>query len=127
MNEEKEKRVVLTPEEKYHQLIERSVDLHDRSLQAFKKVNVLHDKIEMEMRLIKQENTALVTLLNRKFSEQKQVLSKTLKVAEATEDTLLNVLLAIRQKEYLHAWYPEQGEVPEMNVVGRHPSKLKEA
>jgi hypothetical protein len=37
----------------------------------------------------------------------------------------LNVLLAIRQNEYLQAWYPAQQGYPEMKVVGSHPYKTK--
>lgn len=50
---------------------------------------------------------------------------KTLKEIQArheiVEDTLCNVLLAIRQNEYLQAWYPEQKGYPAQKVVGQHP------
>jgi hypothetical protein len=42
------------------------------------------------------------------------------------EETLLNVLLAIRQNEYLQAWYPAQNGYKEMKVTGPHPAKTKE-
>jgi len=42
------------------------------------------------------------------------------------EETLLNVLLAIRQNEYLQAWYPAQNGCKEMKVTGQHPAKTKE-
>jgi len=41
------------------------------------------------------------------------------------EETLSNVLLAVRQNEYLQAWYPEQQGHPEMKVIGRHPCQAK--
>lgn len=47
------------------------------------------------------------------------------KVIEDAEDTLCNVLLAIRQNEYLQAWYPEQHGQPEQKVVGTHPNHAK--
>lgn len=40
---------------------------------------------------------------------------------ENVEQTLLNVLLAIRQNEYLQAWYPAQQGHPEQKVIGAHP------
>jgi hypothetical protein len=40
---------------------------------------------------------------------------------QGAEDTLLNVLVAIRQNEALQAWYPPQQGYPEMKVVGSHP------
>ena len=39
------------------------------------------------------------------------------------EDTVLNVLLAIRQNEYLQAWYPAQHGYDAMKLVGSHPAK----
>ena len=44
---------------------------------------------------------------------------------ENVEETLGNVLLAIRQNEYLKAWHPAQHEYPEMKVTGKHPAKVK--
>ncbi len=41
------------------------------------------------------------------------------------EEILGNVLLAIRQNEYLQAWYPAQGGFPEMKVAGTHPLNLQ--
>lgn len=42
------------------------------------------------------------------------------------EELVLNVLLAIRQNEYLQAWYPKQSGYPEMKICGTHPLKTKE-
>ena len=46
---------------------------------------------------------------------------------ENVEDTLLNVLVAIRQNEYLQAWYPPQKGHPAMKVIGTHPLHQKES
>lgn len=56
------------------------------------------------------------------LKEHRQFLDKMASANEVVEDTLLNVLLAIRQNEYLQAWYPKQGPHPEMKVVGHHPA-----
>ncbi len=40
---------------------------------------------------------------------------------EIVEETLCNVLLAIRQNEYLQAYYPESQGHPAGKYVGRHP------
>lgn len=53
-------------------------------------------------------------------------LSKIAEISICSEETLLNVLLAIRQNEYLQAWYPEQKGYSEMKVAGLHPQKLEE-
>lgn len=44
---------------------------------------------------------------------------------ENAEEILGNVLLAIRQNEYLQAWYPAQSGFPEMKVTGIHPANLE--
>lgn len=48
------------------------------------------------------------------------VLESVKKTNETVEETLLNVLLAIRQNEYLQAWYPAQNGRPEQKVVGKY-------
>lgn len=48
------------------------------------------------------------------------VLESVKKTNETVDETLCNVLLAIRQNEYLQAWYPAQGKEPEKKVVGKY-------
>ncbi len=48
-------------------------------------------------------------------------IKKTTEILERTEDTVCNVLLAIRQNQFLQAWYPAQKKSPEMHVSGSHP------
>lgn len=48
------------------------------------------------------------------------LLSEILKVNRNVDETLCNVLLAIRQNEYLQAWYPAQNGQPEQRVVGKY-------
>lgn len=53
---------------------------------------------------------------------------KSLKASnENVEETLANVLMAIKQNEYLQAWYPAQHGYPDMKVTGKHPAKVKVA
>ena len=56
----------------------------------------------------------------------KNVFEEIKRAHEALEDTVLNILLAIRQNEYLQAWYPAQQGHPAQKVVGSHPIKIKE-
>jgi hypothetical protein len=44
---------------------------------------------------------------------------------ENVEETLGNVLLAIKQNEFLQAWYPAQHGYPDLKVTGKHPAKVK--
>ncbi len=63
--------------------------------------------------------------IDAKLSSYEKNLEKLTEINETVEETLANVLLAIRQNEYLQAWYPEQQGHPEMKVVGRHPLQAK--
>jgi lysyl-tRNA synthetase class I len=55
---------------------------------------------------------------------QEERLKSVISTNENVEDTLMNVLAAIRQNEYLQAWYPAQCGFPEMKVTGSHPAKI---
>jgi N-glycosylase/DNA lyase len=59
--------------------------------------------------------------LRKLLREYQDFLKKSTSTNENIEKTLLNVLLAIRQNEYLQAWYPEQLGFPSMKVSGIHP------
>ena len=118
-----EKKGTRTAEEKRDQIVKRSVELQERATEVFKRTNLLHDRIADEIKSLKKENICFLKVLTKKFNDQSQVLLEVARVAQSTEDTLLNVLLAIRQNEYLQANYPEQHGYPEMKVVGSHPAK----
>lgn len=102
---------------------EKIIEQNSKALEYFKKADLFYEKAEREMRLMKEQNIQLIKFMEQKFKEQEEMLATTKKVAEASEDTLLNVLLAIRQNEYLQAWYPPQHGFPEMKVAGSHPAK----
>lgn len=44
---------------------------------------------------------------------------------ESLDETVCNVLLAIRQNEYLQAWYPATKGYGEMMVTGQHPANIQ--
>lgn len=50
---------------------------------------------------------------------------KIYEVHSSMEETLMNVLLAIRQNESLQAWYPAHKGFEEMKVIGPHPSSIE--
>jgi hypothetical protein len=125
MPKEKKSKVEKAPQEKDDELFKKSVDLHARTQIAFNKIKFFHEKIENEMSEMKQQNIQLLRFIEEKFDSQKEVLANTSKIAQTTEETLLNVLLAIRQNEYLQAWYPPTDSYTAMKVTGIHPSKIK--
>lgn len=104
---------------------------------------------EDEMKLIKDNVTKVLANVNRDFGAMKSVIQKSMEELnrlavsgfeklqehdkilmqikecnENAEQTLLNVLLAIRQNEYLQAWYPAQKGIPEMKITGKHPLQV---
>lgn len=59
--------------------------------------------------------------LKKMIKSHEEFLIKISLTNQMAEDTLLNVLLAIRQNESLQAWYPAQKGIQESYVVGSHP------
>lgn len=55
------------------------------------------------------------------IKDQNVLLKEIKTVMECAEETLMNVLMAIRQNEYLQAWYPAQNGLPSKMIVGKHP------
>jgi len=53
-----------------------------------------------------------------------QEIGKIVPITTLLEETTMNVLLAIRQNDYLQAWYPAQQGYAQMKVAGPHPAKL---
>lgn len=49
-----------------------------------------------------------------------RTLDRVIRICENVDETLCNVLLAIRQNEYLQAWYPAQLGQKEQKVVGKY-------
>jgi len=69
---------------------------------------------------LKEIHTALIEY-KKEMAEHRKILRDVVKVNENVEQTLLNVLAAIRQNEYLHTWAPAQKGHPEMKFAGLHP------
>ena len=63
---------------------------------------------------------AMLALMGEMKSHN-ELLRKLTTINSNVEETLMNVLLAIRQNEYLQAHYPAQCGAKEMMVVGTHP------
>ena len=59
--------------------------------------------------------------LELKLTQTQKIIKESNKLNDNVDCTLRNVLLAIRQNEYLQSWHPEQAGFPEMKVVGKHP------
>ena len=69
----------------------------------------------------KEGMTKIVENLSDKVERHERTIKKTKEILERTEDTVCNILAAIRQNQCLQAWYPPQNGYPEMYVSGNHP------
>lgn len=75
--------------------------------------------IETTLKMMRKEINEMA-LKDMRFQKQIKEISE---VNKCVDETLCNVLLAIRQNEYLQAWYPEQYGYPEQKVTGAHPRR----
>lgn len=65
--------------------------------------------------------------LSKKMTAHEKYLKDILDSNQILDETVGNVLVAIRQNEYLQAWYPSQHGFVAMKVAGCHPAKTKKS
>lgn len=92
-------------------------DPMEKVLRKISETSRLCVKIENSLKLSKRQ-------IAEELQEQREFLTEITRLNANIDETLGNVLLAIRQNEYLQAHYPAQNGFPELKVVGRHPSKI---
>ena len=103
-DDEKDKR---TPEQKR---LDKLESRYEKVLNSFNKLVYDHDRLNK-----------LTMTLGKLIEKHDKALGEQNNLLENVEGTLTNVLLAIRQNEYLQSWYPEQQGHKEMKVTGHHP------
>lgn len=64
----------------------------------------------------------LMGKIQEKMDKQHKTLIECLQVMQTADETLCNVLLAIRQNEFLQAYYPAQNGQPAQRVTGKYVS-----
>lgn len=89
------------------------------------------DDLRKQMQCIKrdtskytQECTQQVDDIWKVLKSYSEVFEESNRIAESSNEVLGAVLLAIRQNEYLQAYYPEQHGFKAGKYTGQHPSKL---
>ena len=100
---------------------EKIVAPEDKGEQSLKTLNEI---LKMFCHL-SNELVEAVWLLKRESKDLRDFIEEVSKTNANVDETLGNVLLAIRQNEYLQAHYPAQQGYPEMKVVGKHPLNIK--
>lgn len=99
-------------------------EVRDDYRKFVKKADAFFSKITVEFNHLKKENISCLLHMKRELDEHKEALKIIGKISDSAEETLCNVLLAIRQNEYLQAYYPEQLGYKAMKVTGTHPAKI---
>lgn len=94
-------------------------------LEMQKKISSVRVEVRKQLELISRKLEEQTKEISKRIDSYESTLNSVKTVAENSEETLLNVLLAIRQNEYLQAWYPAQKGHSEMKVVGKHPAAGK--
>lgn len=108
---------------------EKWAEIQEKEIETLEKINrALRLQVEVLEKIRRTDDQAFKTVkeIDKLLSFYDEKMEKVIRTNENVEDTLLNVLLAIRQKEFLHAWYPAQGDHLEMKVIGAHPGKNDE-
>lgn len=106
-------------------------DVIDSCKAAFDEINrsnrCSYESMKRQFSSLVRQHKETLEMFKKSCNEHTKYLGELARTNENVSDTLLNVLLAIRQNEYLQAWYPPQQGFPEMKVSGSHPSKLMKA
>lgn len=111
---------------------EYTYGLNKLSLSVEKRLEAFCCRYGKEFDSLVKKQRDFMEKVDANFSEIRKLMKmydekfiKYTKVSEEVEQTLMNVFLAIRQNEYLQAYYPPQDGFKEMNVVGTHPLQAK--
>lgn len=88
------------------------------SRKALKNVDEFKEFASKQVKELCCDIKALIAMIQT----QQKLFLKIVDLNEMVDETLSNALLAIRQNEYLQAWYPEQQGHPQQKVVGKWPN-----
>lgn len=98
--------------------INEFIEILDEAKKALKYIyrsKELLDDIEKTNKQTKE----IMKKMDKHLLNENQYLKKSNELLGFVDETLSNVLLAIRQNEYLQAWYPAQQGETEKKVIGR--------
>lgn len=77
--------------------------------------------VEKKLDKFIEESRATFLDIRKSMKKHRESSQNLIDITSNCSETLLNVLVAIRQNEYLQAYYPEQKGYPEQKVAGVHP------
>ena len=87
----------------------------------------LRHLIEERMSELKQSFNNDACSFTTQMKKSEAIMRESNRINELAEETLCNVLLAINQRDFLHAWYPDSENHKGTYVVGQHPTQARNA
>jgi hypothetical protein len=118
------KKKILT-ESEMTKIFDKRMDQFQKSLKDLRQVLTETKRLNQQAEKVQDEIIKWAGKIDKEVEKWEERLVQISKVNLDVEETLSNVLVAIRQNEYLQAYYPAQQGYPEMNVIGRHPCQAR--
>lgn len=112
----KKKLKKVDPEKQMLDFLETNKKVVEMSCDLLKKIEVMIKKCESHF-----------IDCNKILKSQDEYMKQNNHLHKMVDESLGNMLLAIKQNIFLQAWFPEQLGFPEMKVTGRHPAKTASA
>lgn len=116
-------------EESWNELTEtlRRIELFMRNADKSRRLMHLSQRKVLQkargiLKEMSDKERKLMGKIQDKMDKQHKTLIECLQVMQTADETLCNVLLAIRQNEFLQAYYPAQNGMPAQRVVGKYVS-----
>lgn len=94
-----------------------------KELQDFRSILKKNEELLISIRFVLSKHEKVLAEMKKEQDSHKEFLDSILRSNQNLDETVCNVLLAIRQNEYLQAYYPPQHGFHEMKVTGKHPVK----
>ena len=112
-----EKEILITVLERANDMLDFLKDMRANLLKDHERM------INQQRRFQEQVEKRLQDLSDTASFQQQRYQSELKKISDlcqTMDETLCNVLLAVRQNEYLQAWYPAQNGQEEQRVIGKY-------
>ena|ERR1700722_738102 len=106
-------------------LIELADKIYDDNRKLLRETKNFFEASFLRLKSSIKKNAEVANYVHGSILKHEKYLNELKKSNQNVDETLCNVLLAIRQKEFLQAWYPAQQGYPDMKVTGKHPAKVK--
>lgn len=114
--------MTLSPEELFRELADK---IYIDNKKLLREVKNFFESSLRKISISVKKNSETANYVHGSILKHEKYLKSLKDSSSNLEETLANVLLAIKQNEYLQAWYPAQHGYPDLKVTGKHPAKIK--